>query len=81
MALVRPPALRVLEPSAALAPVRRAAAALGLRLTGGDDYDVLWSYRSPYADASLAERLRAGRVANHYPGTAAAANRTRTSRT
>ena len=55
----------------ALKPVAQAAHKLKLATTAGEDWTVLWSYKSPWDIDSLAKR-RAGAkpyLVNHLPGT------------
>ena len=65
--------LRVLEIGRHLDPVRRASTDVGLRLTDGNDWSVLWSYRVPWAAEAFTNRRRgpaAGpTLLNHMPGT------------
>lgn len=66
--------LRILESGRHLAPVRAAANELGIPAsTGGDDWEVLWSYRTPWSADALkaraATRARRRTLVNHMPGT------------
>ena len=67
------PRVRVLEAGHHLDPVRSAATRLGLRLTDGEDWSVLWSYRVPWAAAALTKRVGQHgpppTLVNHMPGT------------
>lgn len=56
----------------ALNPVARAAQKLKLATTAGEDWTVLWSYKSPWNIDSLAKRRVPGAkpyLVNHLPGT------------
>lgn len=70
--------LRVLEPGQHLQPVRVAAASAGLKITSGDEWSMLWSYRTPWASDVLKRRNKSRRAGggfaypffvNHLPGT------------
>ncbi|EOD14789.1 hypothetical protein EMIHUDRAFT_448219, partial [Emiliania huxleyi CCMP1516] len=56
-----------------LEPVGKAASSLGMRVTKGRNWSLLWSWRSPWTDAALVRPLRgsragAGPIVNHVGG-------------
>ena len=70
--------LLVLETGQHLQPVRAAAASAGLKTTIGDEWSIMWSYRTPWASDVLKRRIKKNRVhegfgypffVNHLPGT------------
>ena len=70
--------LRVLEAGTVLDTVRTAATAIGLRVVVAKEWDILWSYQLPWANATVKPLLERGvglahdpprLVINHLPGT------------
>ena len=52
------PSLRVLESGGHLFPIRRAARDVGFRVVDGDDWTILWSYRTPWDTPTFKSRAR-----------------------
>ena len=73
----RPPTLRVVETGTHLNQVRQQAPRAGLPLTKGEDWSVLWSYRTPWDSEPFKRRISGASgtldssrlLVNHLPGT------------
>lgn len=63
----------------ALKPVAQAARALGIRITDGDNWSVLWGYKTPWRVETFLQRRRkhpgSSFVVNHLPGTLSLASK------
>lgn len=68
-------ALRILETGSHLRPIGEAARAVGFKVldNGANDWNLLWSFRTPWEDSTFKTRTRSlGRqntLVNHMPGT------------
>ena len=72
---------RTLETGRHLDPARKAAKAMGLELTTGMDFTLLWSYRTPWDSTLFKSRMIEAKVSgktivfNHLPGTLSLASK------